>query len=226
VSSAVRQTKNGGDWGVISASSDADRRSRGLASSPSRISRDGRVPDVERIAEHARLHAYFAEPAGHRLGFVRGVGRVPAAGQHDHVRAVRRKIHDQVLIKRNDATSERGRRGRPTSRARAGRDDARRYDGSLTGGAAARTCPSSPAEARESRPVRYPGQTWSRTGQGATVPTCACPAGVSFRQRRGRIGGRGTLHGLRGRLPHGGRTALAGGGQDLDSPARPGRSPQ
>jgi hypothetical protein len=48
-----------------------------------------RVPDVERVAEHACLHAYFAEPPGHRLGFVRSVCGVPAAGQDDHVRAGR-----------------------------------------------------------------------------------------------------------------------------------------
>ena len=41
-SSAVCQTKNGGAWGVTSESSDVDRRSRGLASSPRRISRAGR----------------------------------------------------------------------------------------------------------------------------------------------------------------------------------------
>jgi len=145
--------KNGGDAGVTSASSDVDRRSCGLASSPRRVSRgrtvglglhrgDGvtkdselhrlvgrgarheggqpgqvttggepdepdalgtcgppaadlgaqrvqrrRVPDVDRVAEHARLHAHLAEPAGHRLGFVRGVLGIPAAGQDDHVRA-------------------------------------------------------------------------------------------------------------------------------------------
>jgi len=49
-----------------------------------------RVPDVERIAEHARLHAYLAKPAGHWLGFVRSVFGVPAAGQDDHVRAAHR----------------------------------------------------------------------------------------------------------------------------------------
>jgi hypothetical protein len=46
-----------------------------------------RVPDVERVAEHARLHADLAEPAGDRLGFVRSVGGVPAAGHDDHVGA-------------------------------------------------------------------------------------------------------------------------------------------
>jgi len=46
-----------------------------------------RVPDVERIAEHARLHADLAEPAGHRLGFVRSVRGITAARQDDHVGA-------------------------------------------------------------------------------------------------------------------------------------------
>src|SRR2546430_8583827 len=54
-----------------------------------------RVPDVERITEHARLHAYLAEPPGHRFGFVRSVFGIPAAGQDDHVRAVHRGIHGQ-----------------------------------------------------------------------------------------------------------------------------------
>jgi hypothetical protein len=31
------------------------------------------MPDLERMAEHARGHAYLAEPAGRRLGFVRSV---------------------------------------------------------------------------------------------------------------------------------------------------------
>jgi len=52
-----------------------------------------RVPDVERITEHARPHAYLAEPPGHWLGFVRGVLGIPAAGQDDHVRAGHRAIH-------------------------------------------------------------------------------------------------------------------------------------
>src|SRR5438874_3525079 len=51
-----------------------------------------------------------------------------------------------------------GAEGQRLALALAGRDHARLYDGSLTEGAPARTCPSSPAEARESRPVRYPGQ--------------------------------------------------------------------
>ncbi len=55
-----------------------------------------RVPDVERIAEHARLHAQLAEPAGHRLGFVRCVFGIPAAGQHDHVRRTCRR-HSRIL---------------------------------------------------------------------------------------------------------------------------------
>ena len=41
-SSAVCQLKNGGEPGVTSASSEVDRRSSGLASSPSKISRAGR----------------------------------------------------------------------------------------------------------------------------------------------------------------------------------------
>jgi len=39
-----------------------------------------------------------------------------------------------------------------------GRDDARLYDGSLTGGAPARPAPRHRLEERESHPVRYPGR--------------------------------------------------------------------
>jgi len=63
---------------------------------PQRVQRH-RMADVERIAEHARLHAYLAEPAGHRLGLVRGVHRIPAAGQDDHVRIANRDAHEYQL---------------------------------------------------------------------------------------------------------------------------------
>jgi hypothetical protein len=56
--------------------------------SAQRVQRHG-VPDVERIAERARLHAYLDQPPGHWLGFVRSVFGIPAAGQDDHVRAGR-----------------------------------------------------------------------------------------------------------------------------------------
>src|SRR5690348_937614 len=46
-----------------------------------------RVSGAERIAEHARPHAYVAEPVHHRLGLVRSVFGVPAAGQDDRVGA-------------------------------------------------------------------------------------------------------------------------------------------
>jgi hypothetical protein len=43
-----------------------------------------RVPDVERIAEHARLYAYLPEPPGHWLGFVSSVLGIPAGRYGGH----------------------------------------------------------------------------------------------------------------------------------------------
>jgi hypothetical protein len=40
-----------------------------------------RVAGVERIAEHTGRHADLAEPRGYRLGLVRSVIGIPAAGQ-------------------------------------------------------------------------------------------------------------------------------------------------
>ncbi len=45
-----------------------------------------RVPDIERVAEYARLHADLSQPADHWLGFVASVIGVPASRQDDHVR--------------------------------------------------------------------------------------------------------------------------------------------
>src|SRR6202034_1550027 len=56
-----------------------------------------RVPDVERIAEHARLHAELPEPPGDRLGLVRSVLGISAAGEDDHVGCANRHRHGPLL---------------------------------------------------------------------------------------------------------------------------------
>jgi hypothetical protein len=66
--------------------------------SAQRLQRDG-VPDVERIAENARLQAYLTEPAGHWLRLMPGMLRKPAAGQDDHLSAV----HRAMIIPRIEA---------------------------------------------------------------------------------------------------------------------------
>jgi hypothetical protein len=89
--------REGGQPGQVTSGGEPDEpdalRACGPAAadlSAQRVQRH-RVPDVERIAEHAGLDADPAEPPGHRLGFVRSVGGVPAAGQDDHVRRTCRR---------------------------------------------------------------------------------------------------------------------------------------
>jgi GAF domain-containing protein len=76
-----------------------------------------RISDIERVAEHARLHAYLGEPPGHRLGFVRSVHGVPATGQDDHVGTDRWRVcrHDRSQL-RSSAAPHPWRRGCPQPR--------------------------------------------------------------------------------------------------------------
>jgi len=45
----------------------------------------GWMRNVDRVAEHALLDAYLAEPPGYRLGLVRGVRGIPRRRKDDHV---------------------------------------------------------------------------------------------------------------------------------------------